>query len=421
MSIINKQHIYLPSPGVDPSKWAVMSASEFKHDKEYWERVENYVSDSPTTLNLILPEIYYSLDNKEKIKKINENMLSYFKNRIIMDKGTSMVLVCRSTPNTNLRLGLMLNIDLEEFDYHEESKSSVRCIKPTILEKIIPRLEIRKDNIFEASHTILLYDDRSEKIAETLFNNRDKLQKIYDFNLNMGGGHLTGYQVKDVDMVIEKFDRLLKPEYLEETFHLNAPVLFLVGDGNHSLAVAKEHWNRIKKDLSEEVRAMHPARYALVEAVNIHDSGIKFQGIHKIIKNVNIRRFLRGLKKLTHHHFKRGEEKVFTSQRIFVNGGELTLKMPYNSLITTKKIQEYVDSFLEKEIEMTIDYTNDLSKLKEVCIQDKKSIGIEVLSLDKNKIFEYVIKYGFLPRKTFEVVSQREKKYYYELHKIKLI
>ncbi len=421
MSVIKKQHIYLPSPGVDPSKWAVISGSEFKHDKEYWERVENYVSDSPTTFNLILPEIKSKQDNKESIKHINDNMLSYFKNRIILDRGVSMVLVCRDTQKHKNRLGIMLNIDLEEFDYHEDSTKIIRCIKPTIFEKIYSKLEVRRDNIFETSHIILLYDDRNQNIAKSLFDNRQSMPKLYDFNLNMGGGHLSGYQIKNEEEVIEKFNRLLDTQYLRDTFNSEKPILFLVGEGNHSLAACKEHWNRVKLNLSEEVKASHPARYALVEAINIHDEGISFQGIHKIIKNVNIRKFMKGLKKLTHHHFKKGEEKVFTTQKIFVNGGEVNLKFPYDSLMTTKKIQEYVDAFLEKEIEMIIDYTTDIEQVKNRCLKDKKSIGIEVIPFDKNKIFEYVIKYGFLPRKTFEVVLPDENKYYFELHKIKLI
>lgn len=421
MSVIKKQKIFLPNLGVDASKWAVISGSEFKWDKEFWQTVENYVSSSPSTLNMILPDINLTNDDKEKIKKINDTMVDYFMNRVVIDRNVNMVLTCRSTPWHRDRLGFVFTVDLDDYDYHEEGKGLIKNIKPTIIEKVAPRMEIRKNAILETSHIVLLYDDRERNLAGDLYNNRANLQKLYDFNLNMGGGHLSGYQIKDVDDVIRQFDRLGSEEYAKKYYNSDRPLLFIVGDGNHSLSVAKAHWERLKKTLSPELLQNHPARYALVEAVSIYDPGVEFKGIHKIIKNVNIRRFIKGIKKITHRHFKRNEKKVFTMQRLFVEGKEIQIKMPYDSLIATKKVQEYIDNYLENELEMTIDYTPSFDRVKDECTKDTKSIGIIIEGFDKSKIFEYVLKYNFLPRKTFELFRPIEKRYNYEVHKIKLI
>ncbi len=421
MSVIKKQHIYLPRIQLDLSKWSVIAAGQFSHDKEYWETVENYVSDSPTTFKLILPEIYFSRDNTERIKAINETMLSYFKNRLLVDIGASMILVNRSTQNHEKRLGIMLNVDLEEYNFHSDAHSLIKATEGTIVEKIPPRLEVRKDAIFELPHIILLYDDREQLIAEKLFQNRDKLNKLYDFNLNMGGGHLTGWQIKDVDEVIAEFDRLLAPDYIKRTFDSDIPILFVVGDGNHSLETAKEHWDKIKKNLSDEVKMSHPARFALVEAINIHDEGIEFKPIHRLVKNVKWKKFVKGLIKLAKINRRKASSEEYITQQIIVGDKTFEYDLPSNTPLAIQMVQDYIDNFLSKEIEMTVDYIHGFETLKEICARDKKSIGITLPTLDKNQLFEYVLKHGILPRKTFSIGEAREKRYYLEAHKIKLI
>ena len=202
MSIIKKQHIYLPRKNFDMSKWAVIACDQFTSEPEYWETLKSYVDGAPTTLDLIFPELYLSKDNSERIKQINNKMKEYYDKKLLEDEGNCMILVNRSTKLHPKRLGIMLNVDLETYDFRPDVPALIKATEGTIIERIPPRVEIRKDSIFEFPHIMLLYDDRDEHIADTLYQNRNQLEKVYDFNLNMEGGHLEGYKIKDVDSVI---------------------------------------------------------------------------------------------------------------------------------------------------------------------------------------------------------------------------
>ena len=418
MSIIKKQHIYLPRKNFDMSKWAVIACDQFTSEPEYWETLKSYVDGAPTTLDLIFPELYLSKDNSERIKQINNKMKEYYDKKLLEDEGNCMILVNRSTKLHPKRLGIMLNVDLETYDFRPDVPALIKATEGTIIERIPPRVEIRKDSIFEFPHIMLLYDDRDEHIADTLYQNRNQLEKVYDFNLNMEGGHLEGYKIKDVDSIIAKFDKLLAPEYLKKAFNSETPLLFAVGDGNHSLATAKEHWNRLKATLPAELLDSHPARYALVEVVNIHDAGIEFSPIFRVVKNAS-GKFVKGLKKLAKDN--NVDEKDLITQTLIVNGKEETFSLPNNTPLAIKMVQEYIDKCLADELEMTVDYIHGLDSLKEICNKDKKAVGITLPTLDKTQLFEFVIKHGVLPRKAFSIGEAREKRYYLEAHKIKLV
>ncbi|NCB48008.1 MAG: DUF1015 domain-containing protein [Clostridia bacterium] len=420
MSIIKKQHIFLPKKHLDYSKWSVIACGQFSSEPEYWEKLSEYVGGNPSTLDLVLPEIYFGRDNFERIKNINKTMRSYYESGLLEDAGPCMILLNRSTKNNPKRLGIMVAVDLESFDYKANANTLIRATEGTIVEKIPPRLEIRRDAIFELPHAMLLYDDREQNIAENLFKNRENLEQVYDFDLNMEGGHLSGWKIKDVDEVIGKFDELLKPEYIEKTFNTKTPLLFAVGDGNHSLATAKAHWNNVKNFISEEEKLVHPARFALVEVVNIHDEGIDFNPIYRVVRNPD-RRFVKDLLNLSKINVNKAEKDSYLTETIFMSGEEVPLYLPNNSPLAIKMVQEYIEKEVSEQLEMSVDYVHGLESLKAICEKDKKAIGITLPTLNKNELFEFVIKHGILPRKAFSLGEAREKRYYLEAHKIKLI
>lgn len=418
MSVIKKQHIFLPKKHLDLSKWSVIACDQFTQDKDYWQTVKLYTEDAPSTINLILPEIYLTADNSESIKQINANMQAYYQNGFICDEGPIMVLVNRKTKNHSSRLGIVMAVDLEEYSFRGEENKLIKATEGTIVERIPPRVEIRKDAIFEFPHIMLLYDDRKLNIAKELFNKKDELEQLYSFNLNMEGGSIEGYKIKNVDEIISKFDSLLNEEYLQETFNTTTPLLFAVGDGNHSLATAKEHWKNVKQKLSEEEIATHPARFVLVEAVNIHDSGIEFEPIYRVVYNAD-KKFVKGLKKLYKVNHKKTDD--YNTQKIFVGNEEIDFDLPTNSPQAIKIVQEYIDKYLGKKLDSSVDYIHGLDELKQVCVNHKNAVGITLPTLDKNQLFEFIIKHGVLPRKAFSIGEAREKRYYLEAHKIKLI
>lgn len=414
MSVIKKQHIYLPKKHLDYSKWAVIACDQFTSEPKYWEEVAKYVEGAPTTLDLTFPEIYLGKDNHERIDKINKNMKSYYEKGLVEDAGPCMILVDRSTSLHPHRLGLVMNVDLETYDFRPDVPALIKATEGTIIERIPPRVEIRKDAILEFPHIMLLFDDRKQKIVENLYANRQNLEKVYDFDLNMGGGHIAGWKVKNIDEVISQFDKLLDKDYLKETFNTETPLLFAVGDGNHSLATAKEHWNRIKVNLTESERETHPARFVLVEAVNIHDEGIEFSPIYRVVKGADAS-FVKGLKKLY-----KGSKEDAKQEQIFIGSKQETYDLPNNSPLAIKLVQDYIDKCLSEQLEMSVDYVHGLDSLKEICAKDG-SIGLTLPTLDKSQLFEFVIKHGVLPRKSFSIGEAREKRYYLESHKIKLI
>lgn len=420
MSVIKNQHIYLPNRNLDYSKWAVIACDQFTSDEEYWETVKNYTSGSPTALSLIFPEIYLSKNNEEKIKEINQNMVAYYQSNLMVDEGPCMILVNRSTKQHKQRLGIVMCVDLEEYTFKADEPALIKATEGTIIDRIPPRVEIRKDAIFELPHIMLLYDDRELKIAETLFENKDQLEQVYNFYLNMEGGQITGYKIKDVAPVMKKFDELLAPEYLQKTFNTNKPLLFAVGDGNHSLATAKEHWNRIKAGLTEDEQSAHPARFALVEAINIHDEGIEFEPIHRVVFNAG-KKFIKGIKKLFKVNPKKADPSTYSKQKLIFNKEEIEFFLPNNSPLAIKMVQDYIDKVVSKKFEVSVDYIHGEEDLKAVCDRKLNSVGITMPTIDKNQLFEFIIKYGALPRKSFSIGEAREKRYYLEAHKIRLV
>ena len=420
MSVIKGQHIYLPRRQLDLSKWAVIACDQFTSDEEYWQALRSYTSDSPTALDLIFPEIYLSKDNSERIKEINKNMLAYYQNGLLQDEGLCMILVNRSTKQHQQRLGIVLAVDLDEYSFKVDEPALIKATEGTIIDRIPARVEIRKDAVVELPHIMLLYDDRELKIAENLFARKEELEKVYDFTLNMEGGHITGYKIKDINSVISTFDALLNPDYIQRTFNTNTPILFAVGDGNHSLATAKEHWNKIKATLTEEEKIAHPARYALVEAINIHDNGIEFSPIHRVVYNAG-KRFVKGLKKLYKVNPKKAPEGSYLKQKLIIDNKEEEFYLPNNSPLAIKMVQEYIDKCIEKRFEMAVDYIHGEEELKDICSKKKGSVGITLPTINKNQLFEFIIKHGVLPRKAFSIGEAREKRYYLEAHKIKLI
>lgn len=420
MSVIKKEHIYLPNKTLDYSKWSVIACDQFTSDKQYWEGVKAYVQDSPTSLFLIFPEIYLQKDNTERIKEINKNMRDYYTKGLLCDEGVCLILVNRTTQNAKKRLGIVMAVDLEDYSFKKDEEKLIRATEGTVVERIPPRIEIRKDAIFEMPHIMLLYDDREQMIAENLYKNKDNLEKLYDFNLNMGGGHLEGYKIKNVDEIIEKFNKLLTPDYLQKTFNTTTPLLFAVGDGNHSLATAKAHWDNLKIKLSEEEKLNHPARYALIEAVNIHDGGIKFSPIHRVIYNAN-KKFIKGLSKLFKIKHTDETKNDYITQTVYLNDKVIPIDLPSNTPLAIKLVQDYIDESLTNNLEMSVDYIHGLDELKRIVKENKSAVGITMPTLDKNQLFEFIIKHGVLPRKSFSIGEAKEKRYYLEAHKIKLI
>ena len=239
--IIKAPHILLPKKGIDMNAYAVIACDQFTSQPEYWDELKRETENKVSTFHMIYPEAYLENTNQEEyIENINKNINSYLLDKSLVDIGECFILVERTTPYGNRRLGLVISIDLEEYSYKHGVPCSIKASEATIEERIPPRLKIRKDAQIELPHTLLLFDDKEKTIVEPLYRNKDKLPCLYDFELNQNGGHIKGYLITDVNEVIMKFNELYKKN--------NNGLMFVVGDGNHSLATAKAHWENLKKN-----------------------------------------------------------------------------------------------------------------------------------------------------------------------------
>ncbi|MDD3126909.1 MAG: DUF1015 domain-containing protein [Candidatus Izemoplasmatales bacterium] len=399
-------HILLPRPGTDLSKWAVIACDQFTSQPEYWDALNQQIGEAPSTLRLILPEAYLGKDEVAEIQKINRHMDEYLQKSVLLDAGNCMILVERQTPYVAKRLGLILTVDLEMYSYAPGSHPLIRATEQTVASRIPPRVKIREKAPIEIPHVLLLINDKEEQIIETLYAHRDTLELVYDFDLNMNGGHLRGYKVTDLTAIQNQFEKLTSPKYSQKMYaNPQAGLLGLVGDGNHSLASAKAHWDNVKQSLTEAQKQDHPARYALVEVENIYDEGLKFEPIHRVVFFAD-QDFWSGLWNLQCGSY---HAAVYTKTH-----GARPLHLPKVAPVAIKLIQDYIDSYIKTHPGTKVDYVHGMDNLQAICDKDRDAIGITLPPLAKADLFPYVLKEGVLPRKSFSMGEAVEKRYYFE-------
>ncbi len=418
MSSFKKADILLPK-GVDMTKWSVVACDQFTSEPEYWQKTEEIVGNEPSTLNLIFPEVYLSQGNS-RIDSINKNMKEYIDNNTFLQYPDTLFYIERKIGNGKVRKGLIGAIDLEDYSFQAGSSSNVRATEGTVLERIPPRVKIRENAPLEFPHIMILIDDPEKNIIEPLSHKKGDFEKLYDFSLMQNGGHIVGYNLdeKSTNQVLEALESLSSKEAFSNKYKIeNAPLLtFAVGDGNHSLATAKTCWENLKKDLLAEEKLNHPARFALVELVNLHDDALEFEPIHRVIFGVNPEDMLEKL------------FKFYPESATYDNGGKkitctyakeeksIWIKDEHNNLVVGS-LQDFIDSYL-KENSGEVDYIHGEDVVKNLSSQNN-NIGFLLPAMDKSELFKTVILDGALPRKTFSMGEAFEKRYYIEGKKIK--
>ena len=408
MSYFTIPEILLPKKEYDYSKWATIACDQFTSQPDYWESLKYFVGDAKSTLNLVLPEVYLeTVDKEAEVKKINETMAQYLKDDMF-DTYNHFIYVERELEKGVIRHGLMIAVDLEAYDYTPDAKLPIRATERTVKERLPIRIEIRKDAPIEIPHICIFMDDREDKIMRSLKRKRNTMQKLYDFDLSMGGGHVTGYLVEDSKNIEKQLNSLLDEELLLEKYKTKEELLFVVGDGNHSLATAKECWNLVKQNLTEEEQKTHPARYALCELQNIHDEAIVFEPIHRFIGGAN-EDFIEYMQASLD-----GEGAL----KIVFRGTERTLLVDSDPTVAIADIQNAIDKYLAKHPEVYIDYIHGDDYLLDVA-REKSGIALFMPKIEKNTLFSYVTKHGVLPRKSFSMGHAESKRYYLECRKVK--
>lgn len=423
---------FLPRKGIDLTKWAVIACDQFTSQPEYWQKVENIVGDAPSTLNLIFPEVYlHESSADERIRCINLAMQEYLSDQIL-SPFEGMVYVER-TVNGKTRKGLVLCLDLEQYSFDRGAKSLIRATEGTIVERLPPRIRIRENAPIEVPHILVLIDDEQLSVIEPLANQKSCLKKLYDFDLMLDSGHLQGYLVDDddlLDKVVEGFHHLADVDLFTRKYGVSTdePVLlFAMGDGNHSLATAKAIWEETKNQVGMD----HPARYALVEIENVHDSGLHFAPIHRVLFDLKVD-ILDALnkyfgEKIAYIQLSDAEE-MFESVENGSSGthriglisakgfGVIDITEPsFNLPVGT--LQAFLDQFMKEGGADRIDYVHGEEIVVTLGTQSG-NIGFYVPGMDKSDLFKTVILDGVLPRKTFSMGEAHEKRFYMECRAI---
>lgn len=402
-------------PQVDSmKKWAVIACDQFSSQPEYWDEVEAYVKEAPSTLHLMLPEAKLGQkDEDEKIRKIQSTMNQYVENHLLKTYEKSFVYVERTLKDQKIRRGIVGAIDLEEYSYTPEDEAKIRSTEKTVMERIPPRMKIRYQAPIELPHVILLCDDWKNELLEFVTQSKEDITKLYDFDLMQDGGHIAGWLVEGEikDQFIQKlhqYEQMMTDKYAGVSEH---PMFYAVGDGNHSLATAKACYEKLKQNHRWEHVKDHLARYALVELENLHDDSQQFEPIHRIITGTDPEELLNALKEQCCSED--GQEiKCYFGQKEEI----LHLNLHKHQL-AVDKVQTFLDEYL-KENSGCIDYIHGEDVLKKLAAEEN-AIGIELPAMEKDQLFPSVMTDGTLPRKTFSMGHANEKRYYIEGRAIK--
>ena len=419
MTAFKGADILLPEKKVDMEKWSVIACDQFTSEPEYWEQVKKIVGDSPSTLDMILPEVYLEQENREeRLKNIEASMNTYLREKVFTEYKDAMIYVERTDSVGNVRAGIIGKIDLEQYDYSKKSTSLIRATEATVAERIPARVEIRNNAVVELPHVMLLVDDAGKHVIEPCEKEKEHLPLLYDFDLMMGGGHLCGYLLgKEEKERIEKaLSFLADPKCFSDKYHVkDRPVLlFAVGDGNHSLAAAKAYYEQLKAAHPDEDLSEHPARYALVEVVNLHSPALKFEAIHRIVTDVHVEDLLSKMDAALHIK-KEGKGQTFYT--IYKGKKKKCVIERPTYKLTVGSLQRFLDGYLAQN-GGKIDYIHG-KEVVESLAKEKDSIGFILPDMGKEELFPTVIHDGALPRKTFSMGHAQDKRYYTECRKIR--
>lgn len=385
--------ILLPKDNFE--KWSVIACDQYTSEPEYWAETENIVGDSPSALRIVLPEVYLSDDDSEKIAMINQNMISYIENGVFNTFENTMIYTKRTLKDGKIRHGIVGLIDLDDYSYQKGADTPIRATEQTVIERIPPRVNIRRDATLELPHVMLLIDDENRTVIEPVAENCSAYEKIYDFDLMQNSGHISGYALDDT--AIKAIQSALDKLYVAD----ESGLLFAVGDGNHSLASAKECYKQ-----------GFGSRYALVEVVNIHDFSLEFEPIYRVVFGAD--------NKLVDDFINYcGESSSEDAQKFtcIIGDKEKKISLVAKGALPVATLQGFLDEYL-KNTDMKIDYIHGIENVKKLCKREN-AVGFIFDGMGKDQLFTAVAQDGSLPRKTFSMGCADDKRFYLEARKIK--
>jgi len=430
--------ILLPRQGLDLTKWCVVACDQYTSQPQYWKSVKELVKEAPSTLHLIFPEVYLGDEktNQQIIRGIKDKMYEFDRDRVLVPQHPGFVLIDRKTPLVESRKGLLVALDLELYSFEKGSQSLIRPTEKTIPERLPPRIAIREQAALELPHILVLIDDPEQTVIEPLVAQTNTFEKLYDFPLMKESGHLKGWHVAASDAVegiVRALRALASPTRFRERYGAREDqgvILFPVGDGNHSLATAKRCWEDLKGKGADP--DTHPARHALVELINVHDPGMTFEPIHRLVFNIDVEKALADLQQKiaaagwgpvrieegatlekmpaspSCHHIE------FRSQS---RRGVLVVEKP-SLVLEVATLTAWLDPYLSANSAASVDYVHGEEVIAEQTAASASTLAFLLPIMDKNDLVKTVVKEGVLPRKTFSMGAADEKRFYFECQRI---
>ncbi|MFZ2539965.1 MAG: DUF1015 domain-containing protein [Oscillospiraceae bacterium] len=418
-NIMKQANILLPQ-NADLNAFSVVACDQYTSEPDYWNSVKEIACDKPSALNMVFPEIYLKTADFDKtVNNINDTMKKYLSDTLFKEYQNAFIYVERTLKNGNVRKGIIGMIDLEAYDYTVGSGSAIRATEGTVLDRIPPRVKIRENAPIELPHVMLLIDDEDNSVIKPLSNKKSSLELIYSFTMMKDSGSIKGYLLDETccNNLLAGIAKLADKEHFNARYSVTDKdlLLFAVGDGNHSLATARKCYMNLKEKLGEENAKNHPARYALVELVNLHDESLEFEAIHRVLFDVSSADVIKALgeKYILSDTYVEGAQRIDVvisaeTHPLYITNPSLNL--PVGSL------QVFIDEYLTTH-SGEVDYIHGDNVVKTLC-KDTNTIGFILPSMDKNDLFKTVILDGALPRKTFSMGEACDKRFYLEARKI---
>ncbi len=395
-SALSPARILLPEKGTERT-WSVIACDQFTSDRAYWERVEAAVGDAPSALRLILPEAYLEeRDADSAAEDCARRMDGYLAGGVLRDAGECFVYVEREVTGGRIRRGLVGKLDLEQYDWRPGTDAPVRATERTVPERLPPRIRVRRGASLDLPHVMLLMSDEEDRVFSRLTAERENFPFLYDFELMEGGGRIRGRKVTGAAAGAVMRELETQPGGMS----------LAVGDGNHSLAAAKAVWEEKKRTLPPEKISSHPARYALVEVVNVFDAGVVFEPIHRVVARTDTAALRTAL--LSAFPGREGTEVILTA-----GGTRTELRVPAASLggvIGT--LQAALEDFVSRH-GGAIDYIHD-EEAALALAGDEGTAAVLLPAFEKRELFRTVLRDGVFPKKSFSIGHARDKRYYLE-------
>lgn len=430
--------ILFPRDGIDLTRWTVIACDQYTAEPEYWEAVDQLVDSAPSTLRLTFPEVFLGKgDEAARIAAINAAMAQYLADGILRELPPGLVLLDRQTSHVPSRKGLIVALDLEHYDYRPGAQTLIRATEGTILDRLPPRIRVREQAPIELPHIMVLIDDPERTVIEPLFDR--ELPELYNFELMQNGGHLRGWHV-DEPVVLEQIgkalERLADPQRFQERYGSEQVMLYAMGDGNHSFATAKAIWEQLKANAPDPAAIMdHPARYALVELVNVHDPGLEFEAIHRVLFDVDAADLFASAEqyfaaagtpcRVDWLADTAAVEAALAAAPAgshavpFIAGGRhglLTVAQPRLTLAVAT-LQAFLDDYLADGTHGHIDYIHGADAVERLSAP-ADAVGFLLPAISKHDLFRAVVHEGALARKTFSMGEADEKRFYLECRRI---